>query len=278
MTDFETKSVKCDGIKPFEFFIKKLTLTQETHPNNKEAHVHDKCEIYINLTGNVSILVEDNIYPVRYGDVCITRAGEKHRCIYNSEMMHEHYWILFSAEGNEELLDMFFKRPHGQDNLLVLSIEARERLLQLCSSLLYSEQSDIKNQIDFWNIIDILNGHAKKENFKDTKRYPDVVLALNYINEYFTDSIDIKALAEVSHVSVSTLERHFSTVFSMSPSQYVRQQRIMYAAELLKEGESITEVAMKCGFNDYSRFIAMFKQHYGTTPLKYQKAKWETED
>lgn len=269
--DFKAKTVMCEGIKPFEFSIKKLNLTQDTHPNNREAHLHDKCEIYINLTGNVSILVEDNIYPVRYGDVCITRAGEKHCCIYNSDMPHEHYWILFSAEGNEELLDVFFKRPHGQDNLLVLSIEAKERLLQLCSFLLYSKQSDLKKQIDFWNIIDILNGCAQKGNLKNVKRYPDVVIALNYINENFMDTINIKTLAEKSYVSVSTLERHFLTVFGMSPIQYVRQQRIMHAAELLKSGESITDVAMKCGFNDYSRFIAMFKQHYGITPLRYQK-------
>ncbi len=269
--DFKAKTVMCEGIKPFEFSIKKLNLTQDTHPNNREAHLHDKCEIYINLTGNVSILVEDNIYPVRYGDVCITRGGEKHRCIYNSEILHEHYWILFSAEGNEKLLDIFFKRPQGYDNLLVLSIEAKERLLQLCSFLLYSKQSDLKKQIDFWNIIDILNGCAKKENFTNVKQYSDVVIALNYINENFMDTINIKTLAEKSYVSVSTLERHFLTVFGMSPIQYVRQQRIMHAAELLKSGESITDVAMKCGFNDYSRFIAMFKQHYGITPLRYQK-------
>lgn len=128
-----------------------------------------------------------------------------------------------------------------------------------------------RRRIDFWNIIDILNGCAQKGNLKNVKRYPDVVIALNYINENFMDTINIKTLAEKSYVSVSTLERHFLTVFGMSPIQYVRQQRIMHAAELLKSGERITDVAMKCGFNDYSRFIAMFKQHYGITPLRYQK-------
>ena len=44
-----------------------------------------------------------------------------------------------------------------------------------------------------------------------------------------------------------------------------------FAAKLLLEGKSVTEVCGSSGFPDCSRFISVFKNKFGQTPLQYQK-------
>lgn len=242
--------------------------------NNLLPHKHDKCEIYINLSGDVSILVEDSIYPMERGCVCITRPGERHRCIYHNNGPHEHYWILFSPTGNEKLLNLFYSRPIGQNNLLILPFESSKKLISLCSSLISSKFDELKTQLDFWSIIYILSNNSQFIDMRSIQKFPDVTLALNYINKHFTEAIDYKFLAANSNVSISTLERHFTVLFNTTPREYVKQQRLSYASELLKTGESVSDVALKSGFTDYSSFISFFKKQFGITPLKYQKLKF----
>lgn len=52
-------------------------------------------------------MVEDQIYSVSAGSVIITRPYEYHHCIYHSNERHRHYLVLFSADNNEKILDIF---------------------------------------------------------------------------------------------------------------------------------------------------------------------------
>ena len=105
-------------------------------PNCLEGHhIHGECEIYIHLSGDVSFMVEDQIYPIQYGNVVITRPYEYHHCIYHSKTKHRHFWILFSGENNEKLLELFFGRRKGIGNLLTLNSETIQELTELFFSL-----------------------------------------------------------------------------------------------------------------------------------------------
>ena len=42
------------------------------HPTD-DAHIHDYCEVYFNVSGNVSFAVENKVYPVNTGDIIISK-------------------------------------------------------------------------------------------------------------------------------------------------------------------------------------------------------------
>ena len=65
-------------------------LISRTH-----SHIHSFCEVYVNVSGDVSFVVEGKVYPIGYGDVIITKPNEFHHCVFHSERAHEHYclWI-----------------------------------------------------------------------------------------------------------------------------------------------------------------------------------------
>jgi len=259
-----------EPIQAFDMSAKYVETDFENHKNGIDSHVHPECEIYINISGDVSIIVEDRIYPVKRGDVVITRPFEYHHCVYHSNQLHRHFWILFSCSGNERLLDLFFKRKAGEKNLFVLSAENSEALINLCYSMLEDTDNGYKKYYYFFSLLDYLNS-ADCLTSSDGEYPPELLLAINYISDNFAYSISVSDIARASNVSVNTLERKFLSFFNMSPSVYLRKKRLANAVKMLSYGASVTEASEKSGFPDYSAFIAFFKKTYGITPLQYKK-------
>lgn len=65
--------------------------------------------------------------------------------------------------------------------------------------------------------------------------------------------------------------RTCKTITGLTPSEYINQIRIEYAAHLLRSDEvSIDEVIESCGFDNNSYFYRLFKRQYGVTPRQYR--------
>jgi AraC family cel operon transcriptional repressor len=74
-----------------------------------------------------------------------------------------------------------------------------------------------------------------------------------------------------AHPHVSRTVRKF---LDQSPSDYVNGQRMAHAARLLSgSSESIADIAADCGIPNLSHFHKLFREHHGTTPLQYRKAR-----
>ena len=62
-------------------------LDSKSKQNTFDSHIHNECEIYINLSGDVSFVVENKVYPIVPGSIIITRPGEYHHCVYHSNAL-----------------------------------------------------------------------------------------------------------------------------------------------------------------------------------------------
>ncbi len=257
-------------INEFNLAVKYADIYSTDPKNTHDSHIHHECEIYINISGDVSFIVENRIYPIIPGSIIITRPFEYHHCVYHSNKRHKHFWILFSSSGNEHLLDIFYKRKPGENNLLTLPPEETEKLVALCHSMTEEDIDECNMYYKFFKLINILKNADVAEN--TTGNYPDdVIFAINYINHHFAEQITVSDIAKGANVSVNTLERHFKQSLHTSPSDYIRKKRLANAAKLLISGCSVAEASENSGFADYSNFIYLFRKTYGTTPFKYKK-------
>ena len=269
--DFVQKqSFSYPSVAPFHMELSYVEVDRSSQKNQFDSHVHPECEIYINLTGDVSFVVENRIYPIVPGNIIITRPYEYHHCVYHSDAEHKHFWILFSADGNEGLLQRFFDRKAGENNLLLLPPDRQQELISLCHTLLASSNEPLLSYSCFWRMMELIE-HARLPVDLAEQVPTDLTLALNYINRHFAEPISIRALADNAYVSQHTLERHFHEAMGMTPSAYLKKKRLAYAAELLYKGRNVMDACQESGFSDYSTFIATFRKHYGKTPLQYQK-------
>lgn len=94
---------------------------------------------------------------------------------------------------------------------------------------------------------------------------------LEYIHENLDQEIKLADLAALLSMS----QFHFSHLFKQSigiaPYQYLLQQRIERAKQLLKQTDrSIVEIAFQCGFNSHSHLSKQFRQVTGMTPTAYR--------
>jgi len=242
--------------------------------NRFEPHTHAACEIYINLTGKVSFVVEDRLYPIANGSVILTRPGEFHHCVYNDpDVQHNHICLYFSVHGNEGMLPLFFDRRAGRRNHLALSPVQLAQAEALCRTLADNQPAAAAKYAAFFQLIALLESCDPSDSFQTAASLPpDVSFALAFIRENLRGNLSVSGMADAAHVSVNTLERHFRAALQVSPMQFIRQRRLHMAYMLLREGASIQEACDQSGFSDYSHFIAQFRREFGVTPLRCKRS------
>jgi PAS domain S-box-containing protein len=99
---------------------------------------------------------------------------------------------------------------------------------------------------------------------------------LERVQSGYSERLTVDELAELAGVSVSTLERTFRKLFSVSPTGYLTRVRLHAAKRaLLETDESINSIALDCGFYDQSHFTKKFRAAFGQTPSKYRHGSVE---
>lgn len=247
-------------------------LSYPETPNAKNEgfhHSHNMCEIYFNLSGDVSFMVEGNIYPIKKGSIIITKPNELHHCVYNSAAAHKHYWVLFSCK-NEKLLSRFLDRKNGEKNLIQLGQAECENFIRICDGLKNCE-SVMEQYKFFFDLLTIVNEGKIVKNYQNDVVNPEVKRIIEYVHKNIADRIKIGDIAAELNVSVNTLERIFKGAMKITLSDYIMQLRITMAHDMLIKGASVQEASDFSGFSSCSRFIAAFKKVYGKTPFQYRK-------
>lgn len=92
-----------------------------------------------------------------------------------------------------------------------------------------------------------------------------------YINEHCTENISLDDAARLAGFSKFHFSRLFKCFTNVSYYKYVNQKRIAFAENLLIDPQlSVTEVALRSGFDSLSSFIRMFKIIKGVTPTEFK--------
>lgn len=83
-----------------------------------------------------------------------------------------------------------------------------------------------------------------------------------------------KELAGQFGVSETSLKTYFAGVYGENISAYMRKKRMQHAACLLETTQQkISEIALQAGYDNQSKFAAVFKKEYQQSPLEYRRSK-----
>lgn len=113
-----------------------------------------------------------------------------------------------------------------------------------------------------------VDGFAKEHGEEKT----DVAAqAAEHITSHISDNLSVSSLAAMFYVSPDHLTRLFKKKYQKTVTEYILEQRMHMAAELLKKGNmTVTMISDSVGFGNYSYFTEQFKKYYGKTPREYQ--------
>lgn len=94
---------------------------------------------------------------------------------------------------------------------------------------------------------------------------------LGYIEASLPGAITLGDISSVFFMSEGHLCRMFRKEMGMSIIAYVKRQRMLMAARLLRDsGESVSAIAQRVGVGDPNYFCRAFKQEMGVTPSEYR--------
>jgi transcriptional regulator GlxA family with amidase domain len=110
------------------------------------------------------------------------------------------------------------------------------------------------------------------QSLEDSSHHDELVLnAQQWIQDQLHEPMTITGIAQDLRCSPRTLSRRFRAATGQSPSEYLKNQRLGAATELLRTTNlSVGEVAWQIGLHDVSYFTSLFQKHTGLTPAKYR--------
>lgn len=107
---------------------------------------------------------------------------------------------------------------------------------------------------------------------KDDIKIKLTLEVIEFIHNHYQEKYSLERIANSLYVNKNHLERTFRAVTDMTPGQYQNLFRCEKAKQLLENKSiSITEIALKIGFNSDSHFIRTFDKLVGITPGQYRR-------
>lgn len=102
---------------------------------------------------------------------------------------------------------------------------------------------------------------------------PAIQAVLDYIEVHYAEEISLEHLCKAAGgLSEQYLCRLFKSSVGQRPIEYILRKRIDIARSYLDKTDlSISDIAVKCGFNNTSYFYRNFKKFTGTSPLTYRQ-------
>ncbi|MEI6579358.1 MAG: AraC family transcriptional regulator [Eubacteriales bacterium] len=236
-----------------------------------ESHIHNCYEIYVNVSGDISFLVENKLYPVQSGDSVVTRPGEMHLCVYHSACVHEHFCLWIEVPEGSSLFS-FINQPEFC-NLYAPDSRARQEMLDLLyrlDELRWQNNQELERTARFLQLLSLLGKRPEIGPKSQVNMPGELQNILDYINEHFREIQHIKEIYDLFFISPSTINRWFQKYIHLSPHEFLESKKLACAQQLLTRNLTVTQVCLQCGFTDSSRFIAVFKKKFGETPYRYK--------
>lgn len=104
------------------------------------------------------------------------------------------------------------------------------------------------------------------------KASSNVKRAMDYMQAFYDKNISLDEISFISKLDKNTLIKEFKRLVQVTPHQYLIQVRVNKAKYLLRREQTLSCIALKCGFSDQSHFTRCFKQFTSVTPYMYRKS------
>lgn len=93
-----------------------------------------------------------------------------------------------------------------------------------------------------------------------------------FVEENLCEDLSLESLAALMGMSSARFARAFKLSAGQSPHQWLIAYRLKRAKEMLaKTDQSLTQVALNCGFSSQSHMTTMFSKRLGVTPKHYRQ-------
>ncbi len=256
-------------------------IKRESYFEMDKSHVHDFFEIYYLISGTRRIFIDDSIYTVNKGDIVLIPEGIIHRTSYNNEKAHERIDCTFDRRYIDDIPEVKaeFLRLFGEYPVLALHSVHREYVERILNNI----RSEYEDPDEFSDdsvrsllhqlVICLVRLKALQTSCIQNDMGDSLIQeAARYIRANFSNPLTLESVSAHINISPTYFSKKFKAVTGFGYREYLVNVRLQEASRLLLETKlSITEIALKCGFNDSNYFGDVFRHAKGVSPVNYRK-------
>ena len=246
-------------------------------------HFHDFFECSLLLSGKLSYQIESASFAEQPGDLLLISPNQLHRPLFiHGTEPYERivFWLSrsFVERLSDEKNDLSACFSGGREGAIRLGGAVRAQITRLFSELLSANSGEAFGRELLCRSLAasllvhlnrIARGTADSAALDEIHVSPLVQQVSSYLDVHIDEAISLDAVAQAAFLSKYYLERKFKEETGASIYQMLLQKRMIRARNLMREGFPLMQVAMRCGFADYSGFYKAFRSAYGVSPREY---------
>lgn len=268
--EFRHELVLPNGDLPFRMFI-----FEGKNGNYKVSkHWHQSIEIFLVLEGKIDFYINSVQYSLEQGQFILVNSNE----IHSIDSPNPNFIIVlqipiknffnYAEEDYIHFKSTLFENDAGL-------IELIKTMYQVYEKKEYGYALEVLS--NFYKLLYILIKKYKvneidEERVRQNKHLDKLSKITRYIKDNFNEEITLKSVADIFGFTPTYLSRMFQKYASINYKTYLLNIRVDAGyKQLVNTGDSISEIAVNCGFSDSRSFAKAFKKRYGRLPSDYRK-------
>ncbi len=264
-----------------------LSLSEARGAGLGPHHHAESWELCLIARGEVEWWVEDEVWDVGAHRVYLTRPFERHGGIDAVLQPCELFWAVFRFDGRARLAGL----ERADIEMLASRFAAmRERSFPADAALIdaFARLRDAHRQppdgvprlearLAFTQVL--IRALRCHDNAAAHPRAisPAIRRAIRWMEAHLGEDFALDDAAKVAGLSVTRFHERFVAEVAMPPGEWRTRQRIRAAKKLLRYSpQTVTQIAMRCGFTTSQYFATVFRKITGCSPRAYRAAAGAT--
>lgn len=256
-----------DPLIPFRLHRSIAALSQA--PQNW----HENSEFIYCESGRGYVTYNDRHIPIRRGQL-VAINSEMFHSVISQEGMRYHCLTLdrhFSRDSGIPTTELYFRQlieDPGLNGAFLQILDALEQYHTTGNTRLAAVVR--ARTLDFLHLLcrDHLIREGRGENSLSNQLVRSV---MTYIRKNLSRPMTLDEIAEAAGVNKYHMSREFKRAVGRTIFDTVVQLRCAAARELIEGGNSVSQAARTCGFENLSYFTRAFKKYYQELPSRYLK-------
>lgn len=236
-----------------------------------DFHEHDYYEINFILSGNVKILLANQVEEGTQNRIVLTKPRTPHFVSCKPDTLYSRLYLVFTEEFIEDYVPEWKQllRLFGEKGRIITVSPEQKEFCKLLIKRIQEEAKPFRQRILILYLLSYISEFAEDDDINLVSIPAYIIESLTFIDEHYAEKITAAELAQKLHIGRTTLMTAFKKYTGSTLNNYLIHCRLKKAIQLLNEGKTEQEAAEICGLSDSSGLIRCFKRSFGMTPKQY---------
>lgn len=264
--------------RPQLFYLQREGGEKKQTAHTLQSQV-ETAEIIVIEEGCGRYMVDNQVYDITKENIILLNAGVLHGLCPEIQTP---FTTRRLGIRNLHLKGLPWGHFIGEDISPVLKTESHfaaiKQFFNLFDALQENKQKQLTNEAKDNLLAALLAAimpliHSTVPNSTRMQEYNLGLHIKEYIDEHYLEDLRLNDIASALHINPYYLSHTFKKAVGYSPIQYMIRRRIGESQNLLvNTSYTITDIALRCGYNNSNYFQAVFNSIVGMPPGRYRKA------